>query len=97
MNPSFTIAVISSLLVAPLGCASIWRDVPLDEQPPANVRFDAAWYSENASPDVIKRLKDQRQQQVSRTISDRAEGKVGVSLSELISGQSLAGGGIVAE
>ncbi|MEO1523900.1 MAG: hypothetical protein AAFX06_00610 [Planctomycetota bacterium] len=59
----------------------------MEKKPPTDVRFDASWYSENASPDVIARLKKQRQEQVDRTVSQRAAGKVGMSLSELVRGE----------
>ncbi|MEL6110644.1 MAG: hypothetical protein AAFU85_31950 [Planctomycetota bacterium] len=90
MNKSFLLAVVCGLLVAPTGCASMWKEVPLEKKPPTDVRFDASWYSENASPDVIERLKKHRQEQVDRTVSQRAAGKVGISLSELVGGGAVA-------
>lgn len=56
----------------------------MDKKPAGEVRYDASWYSENASSDVIERLKKQRQDHVNQTVKRRAEGKVGVSISELI-------------
>ena len=62
-----------------LGCSVLMHDVdsPLPQQ---KVVCDAPWYSENCSPEIIDRIKSDRQQHIQRTLDMRAKGDVGIPL-----------------
>lgn len=73
-----------SFTLASCGCTSIWRDVPLSPSAAPKVQLDAAWYSEGSSPELAERLTKERQEHISSTIEQRKQGKVGLSLEEML-------------